>query len=108
MSKLSLSCESWKPLQKNTLQGFATIEIGALALRIHDIAVHRKGNRTWAALPAKPWLKGGVAITDDAGKIQYSAMFEFTSREVADAFSRAVARAVEEKFPGALALEAAI
>jgi hypothetical protein len=105
MTKLAITCESWKPLQRNTLRGFASIHIGDLALKIHDIAVHAKGDSAWAALPARPWIKGNEVVTDDTGKIQYSPILEFASKEVRDAFSAAVIRAVRDRFPGALDAE---
>lgn len=106
--KLTLTATGWKPLEKNTLRGFVSIHVGELALTLHDIAVHKKDGRMWAAPAAKPWLKGGVAITDKSGKIQYSPLVEFDSPEVRSAFSIAVIRALEAKFPGAVELEGAI
>ena len=106
MSKLTLICSDWRPLKKNTLLGFARIHIGELDLTIHDVAVHEKADRRWAALPARPWIKGGAVVTGDAGKIQYSPLLEFGRREVRDAFSNAVIRAVSERFPDALEREA--
>jgi hypothetical protein len=105
MSKLTLICSDWRPLKKNTLLGFARIHIGELDLTIHDVAVHEKADRRWAALPARPWLKDGSVVTDDAGKVQYSPLLEFGRREVRDAFSNAVIRAVGERFPEALERE---
>ena len=72
MSKLTLICSDWRPVEKSTLLGFARIHIGELDLTIHDVAVHEKADRRWAALPARPWIKGGAVVTGDAGKIQYS------------------------------------
>ncbi len=102
MSKLTLTCSDWRALQKNTLLGFARISIVELGLTIHDVAVHQKGDRMWAALPARPWIKDGAVVTDDAGKVQYSPLLEFGRREVRDAFSNAVIHAVLESFPDAL------
>jgi hypothetical protein len=107
MSKLAVTCEGWRSLQRNTLRGFATIHIDELALTIHDVAVHAKGPTAWAALPARPWVKGTEVVTDANGKIQYSPILEFGSKEVRDAFSAAVIRAVRDRFPDALALEEA-
>jgi hypothetical protein len=102
MTKLSISCESWKPMQRNTLQGFATIFIGEIELKITDVAIHAKGDRRWAQLPARPWVKNGALVTGDDGKVQYSPVIEFARREVADAFSRAVVDAILKVDPHAL------
>ena len=107
-TKLTITATAWKPMAKNTLKGFVSVRIAEIALTLHDVAVHQKDGRMWAAPAAKPWLKGGVAITDESGKIQYSPLVEFDSPEVRNAFSDAVVRAVEERFPGALDMEAAI
>ena len=67
--KTTLVATDWRPLVRNTLRGFARIEIWELRMAIHDVAIHEKDGRRWAALPARPQLKEGKAITDDAGKI---------------------------------------
>ena len=104
MTKLTITCESWKPLRRHSLLGFASITIGELELKIHDVAVHQKADRMWAALPARPWVQNGAVVVGDDGKVQYSPILEFSRREVRDAFSNAVIRAVTERFPAALAL----
>ena len=85
--------------------GFASIHIAELELKVHDVAIHQKGDRRWAALPARPWVKDGAVVTGEDGKAQYSIILEFDRREVREAFSAAVIRAVIERFPNALALE---
>jgi hypothetical protein len=102
MSKLTITCESFRPYRRNTLHGFCEILISELRLRIRDVALHQKGTARWAALPSKPQLKDGVQLRDEAtGKGQYTNIMEFTGREVRDAFSAAVIRAVLEHAPTA-------
>ena len=105
MTKLTVTCEGWKPLQRNTLLGFAGITIGELELKVYDVALHQKDGRMWAALPARPWIKDGALVVDENGKPQYSPVLEFDRRETRDAFSRAVVRAIGERFPDALEME---
>jgi hypothetical protein len=100
--KLTITCEDWRALRRNTLQGFATVLIVELGLKIHDVALHRRGDRTWAALPARAWIRDSTVVTGDDGKIVYSPIFEFARAEVRDAFSRAVIDAVAERFPDAI------
>jgi hypothetical protein len=102
--KLSVVCADWRPLHRNTLRGFARIRIAELDLTIHDVAVHQKGERTWAQLPSKPWIRDGQLITGDDGKIQYSPILEFDRREVREAFSQRVVAAVIDFAPRALDL----
>jgi hypothetical protein len=101
MSKLTITCEDFKQFHKNTLIGFATVKIEAMRLTIKDIAIHEKNDRRWAQLPAKPQIKDGSVITDSSGKAQYSPIMSFDSREVSDAFSDAVIKAILERDPRA-------
>ena len=43
--KTTITCTEWRPLVRNTLRGFAQIEIWELRMKIHDVAVHEKGDR---------------------------------------------------------------
>jgi hypothetical protein len=107
MEKLALECVDWRPLRRNTLAGFAAIRIHAMRLTILDIAIHTKGTSHWAALPSKPQVRDGMLVRGDAGKIQYTPLFEFDTAEVRAAFSRAAVAAVLELYPDALATEVA-
>lgn len=103
MTKLTVTCESWKPLRKNTLRGFATVEIVEIGLTIHDVGVHESHGKFWAALPARPWVNGLEVLTDGAGKIRYAQLLEFPRKEIRDAFSQRVVEAVARFDPHALA-----
>jgi hypothetical protein len=100
-AKFTIRCQEFRPLVRNTLRGFAEIHIAELKLTIRDIAMHRKGERCWAQLPAKPQVKDGALVRDDFGKIQYVHLMHFDSRVVSDAFSAAVVKAVLEYAPDA-------
>jgi hypothetical protein len=53
----------FRPMVKNTLRGFASVQFGS-GLRILDCPVHVHTNgRAWVGLPAKP-------ITDEAGQVR--------------------------------------
>jgi hypothetical protein len=102
--KLTVTCESFRPLVRNTLRGFAEITIAEMRLTIRDIAIHEKNEARWAQLPAKPQVKDGTLVKDATGKVQYVHIMEFDGREVRDAFSRAVIQAVLECAPEAFLL----
>ena len=55
--KLSVRCTAWRAWRKNTLLGFASIQIAELDLTIYDVAVHAKNDRAWAQLPGRPWVE---------------------------------------------------
>jgi hypothetical protein len=100
--KLTVICEDFRPLVRNTLRGFAVIVIAELRLRIRDVAVHEKGESRWAQLPSKPQVKDGALVKDpDTGKVQYVHIMEFDGRAVRDAFSRVCIDALLEFAPGA-------
>jgi hypothetical protein len=75
--KFSLRVVDWRPLRKNTLVGVCAVLVVEMRMVIRDIAIHQKGSATWAQLPSKPWIKGGIAVTDDNGKVKYSPVVEF-------------------------------
>lgn len=104
--RLSVTCEDFRQLSRNTLRGFAVIRIEQMKLTIRDVAIHAKGDKRWAQLPARPQIKDGALVKDATGKVQYVQLFEFTSHAVRTAFSEAVIRAVAESYPNAFDAEA--
>jgi len=95
MAKHALEVVDWKPCERNTLRGFATIKIRELRLVVHDVALHERNGTRWAQLPGKPTLKDGKPITGDDGRIRYVPILEFSDRETASAFSQACWQALE-------------
>ncbi len=96
MNRLELRCTDWRPFARNTLEGFAAFHIPAMCLTIRDCAVHRKNDRRWVQLPARPMLDDSRELVRDAtGKVQYATILRFDSREVGDAFSAAALQALD-------------
>jgi hypothetical protein len=105
--KHTIRCRGFRAFAKGTLVGFAVVHIAELRLTVHDVALHRKGAARWAQLPAKPLLRDGRHVADEAtGKPQYVLILELEGRETRDAFSTAVWRAVIEQCPEIAAEEA--
>ena len=48
MSKMTLTCKSFRPFQRNTLFGFAEILVEEIGLRIKDVTVFEKNGKRWA------------------------------------------------------------
>jgi len=89
-------CTAWKPFERNTLKGFADLWLRAPRLNIHGCAVHEKNGKRWVQLPAKPKLdQNRELVKDQTGRIQYCPVMEFDSREVADRFSEAALKAID-------------
>jgi hypothetical protein len=97
-------CKKFSPLERNTLRGFAEINIADLGMTMRDVAIHSKNGSTWASPPSKPQIKDGAVVTDNAGKAQYINIIEFTSREARDEFSNSVIQAVLATAEGKRAL----
>lgn len=99
---MKATCLAWRAMRRNTLLGFARIQLGALT--INDVSVNTSNGKTWANLPSKPMVdREGNAAKTPEGKIRYVPLLEWTDRGASDRFSEAVIAAVEEKEPGALA-----
>jgi hypothetical protein len=94
-TKPSIEIVAYRAMDRDTLRGFATIRIPAMRLTLRDFAVHESGDRRWALLRAKPQLDRDQQVVREDGKLQYSTLFQFDSRDVGDAFSEAVLRAVD-------------
>jgi hypothetical protein len=101
--KFNIICRLFRPCARNTLCGFAAIEIAEVGLTIYDVAIHQKGSAHWAQLPAKAQVRDGSLVKDADGKIQYVKMLDFSSRTARDAFSAAVIAAVREGATNAFA-----
>jgi hypothetical protein len=104
---MKVICRKFLPLERNTLRGFAEISIPDWNLTIRDVAIHSKNASTWAQPPSKPQIRDGVVVKDQAGKIQYTAIFDFSSREARNRFSDAVVAAVLASEEGKRAFGAA-
>jgi hypothetical protein len=52
--KFSVDIVGFRPMDRNTLVGFATVRINEM--RLHDVAIHARADSRWAQLPAKPQL----------------------------------------------------
>jgi hypothetical protein len=87
---------------RHSLRGFAKIRTAEFKFVLHDVAIHEKNGRAWAAPPSRPWARDGALVMGDDGNVRYSRILEIEGREVRDAFSDAVIRAVLDRHPDAL------
>ena len=82
-----MKCTEFKEVKSNTLQGFATLQMDS-GLIIKECALHSKDGSEWVGLPSKPQIdKDGNARRDDNGKIRYTPMVEFVSKEIGQKWS---------------------
>jgi hypothetical protein len=59
---MAIEVVSFKPFQKNTLQGFATIRMSNIGLEVRDVCLHQKDGRRWIQLPSKAYEKDGKTL----------------------------------------------
>jgi hypothetical protein len=90
-------CLEFRPVERNTLLGFAKIKVCAWHLIMDGVAIHERDGRSWAQLPARPQIdKDTGMVVRDGAKIQYAKVLEFDDRDVANRFSDAVVAAVKK------------
>ena len=59
---MAVEVTSFKPFQKNTLQGFATLRLTNIGLEIRDVCLHEKSGKRWVQLPSKSYQKDGKQL----------------------------------------------
>lgn len=94
--------DNWRPLVRNTLRGFATVQLPE-GLVLHDVAVHIRDGKTWALPSGRPMIgRDGAVLKDAAGKAQYTPTLTFVGRGDQEAFSAAIVDAVRASYPEAM------
>lgn len=79
---MTITVRDWKSVEKNTLRGFFTLDLG-IGLMIKDCMLHTSHGRWWIGLPAKPTLDTqGRQITKD-GKGVWTPIVLFGERDSA-------------------------
>ncbi len=96
----------WTECRKNTLQGFATVEIPKWSFRFIGILVHEKNGKRWIALPAAARVKDNQLVLQDNGKPRYDQMFAFIDARVQARFAQAVLAALSSRLDAMVAGEA--
>jgi hypothetical protein len=92
----------FRPLRKRSLVGFAKVEQPP-GMIITDVVILTGDRGPWASPPSKPMLGAdGVVLKSDNGKIRYTPIIEFTSREVRNRWSAAVIEALRKSYPEAI------
>ncbi len=100
---MPMTLKNFRAVSKNTLRGFAEIELPS-GLILRDVAIHaHPAGRFWAALPAAPMINAeGQHITNAAGKKQYATLLTWRTRDLADRWSDAVIDLIRTEKPDIL------
>ena len=89
-------------MRKGSLLGFARVELPS-GMILHDVTILTGERGPWASPPSKPMIdRDGVAMKDTNGKVRYSPIVEFASKEVRERFSAAVVDALRASHPEAI------
>jgi len=90
----------WRPMKRNSLLGFVTIQLGAL--KIKDVTINENTGRHWAGMPAKVMVdREGATLKTPEGKLRYAPILEWANKAAGDRFSESVIAALEAAHPGA-------
>lgn len=86
---------AFKELRRNSLLGFADVELSS-GMIIRGVTAHETNGRRWAAPPGIPMLdENKEVIRNPDGRVSYAQVIAFVSREVGDAFSAQVLAALD-------------
>ena len=97
-----IQIREWRPLRKGSLVGFAKVELPS-GMILNDVTILSGDRGAWASPPSKPMIdRDGIAMKDANGKLKYSPVVEFASKEVRERFSNAVVEALRVMHPEAL------
>ncbi len=90
----------WKPIAKGALRGVASVQLGQLIIR--DVQLLQQGSAPpWVGLPSKPRIDAaGTALRDGKGKVLFTPVLEWGSRDASARFCAGVLAALEAAHPG--------
>jgi hypothetical protein len=83
---------SWRAHERNTLVGFVDVRLPS-GIVIRDLTIHRKNERRWVGLPARPY-------ETDSGSTSWSPVIEIPDRRTRERFEALVLTALD-KYLGA-------
>jgi hypothetical protein len=84
-----IRCIKFRPYERNTLRGFADLELSRVGLVLRDCPVHEKNGKEWVGFPARSYQ-------DKEGATQWQALIEFVegAREAREQFQRQAIEAI--------------
>lgn len=89
----------WRELHKGALLGFAKVQLPS-GMILSDVTILAGSSGPWASPPSKPMIgRDGAVMKDDKGKVRYSPIIEFASKEIRDKWSGAVIDAMRAARP---------
>lgn len=100
MSNITVS--DWKAVNSGKLRGFVSASMPS-GLVFREIGIFAKDDGSlFASPPSRPMTgRDGVVLRDDAGKVRYQKLIEFTDGRTAKAWSASVVAALLAAYPDA-------
>jgi hypothetical protein len=89
---MKIQAIGFRPLERNTLRGFASLALGSSGLLIHECPVHCTNGRWWVGFPARSY--GGAD-----GAQHWKPLIEFGNADSRDRFREQAIAALREKYP---------
>ena len=72
---MTIKCIKFRRFEKNTLKGFASLELPRVGIILHDCTWHSKDGKEWVGFPARAYDQNGetrwmplVEFSKDAGE----------------------------------------
>src|SRR6516164_3949771 len=98
---MTVIASNWRPVQKNTLQGFCTLTIEPGGIVLHECSLHEKAGKRWIGLPGKPQLdRDGQQRKDPTtGKTLYTPIVEI-AKATRERFQAAALEAIDQLLGG--------
>jgi DNA-binding cell septation regulator SpoVG len=97
----SIVIKEFKSLPRNSLRGFARVRLPS-GMVIHDVSIFYQNGTRSASPPSKPAITRDGTVFKKDGKVVYTPIITFTSKEVRDKFSDAIIAAIASTNPEAL------
>ena len=94
-----ITASDWRPISKNTLQGFCTLTLSPSGLVLKECSLHaRPDGKRWIGLPSKPQIDSeGRHRKDPAtGKLPWTSVVEIAAKIERERFQRAALFAIDK------------
>jgi hypothetical protein len=99
--KFTIRCIGFIPERKNSLRGYANIEIAELHMVIKNVTINESHGSRWASPPGRPVFDHNGNLVRDGAKTRYANVIEFRDEATRKAFQDRVCEAVERSYPAA-------
>jgi hypothetical protein len=88
----------WRPVVKGSLRGFAKVQFPSGTILLDVRLMYTRD--WWVAPPSRPMIgRDGTVLRDANGKIRYSEIIEFASKEIRNRWSAAIVDALRTAHP---------